>query len=154
MATFGTFVDGVSLKASELNDFFVNTAFTPVFRQSATINISSSARFSSYQKVNKIVFYSAKVNVTGAGTANNRIEMDLPVAAAANSERIIGGGHIFDDSTTDIIRVAAVRVSTTRVAFLSDLSTSLTTYLGQTGGPTLTIASGDRFSIFIAYEAA
>lgn len=154
MATFGTFVDGVSLAASELNSLLKNTTFTPTFRQSVTITTSSQTRPANYQQVNKMIFCHVQALATGAGTANNRIEFDLPVTAAANAERVIGGGFIYDDSATDVIRVAVVRVSTTRVSFLTNLSTSLTTYLGQTGGPTLTIAANDRFSLFMRYEAA
>jgi hypothetical protein len=154
MATFGTFVNNVSLKASELNTFFARTAFTPVFRQSATITTSTSTRPSNYFIVNKLVFCSVRASATTSGTSNNRIEFDLPVAAASNAERVIGSGFIEDNSANDIIRVIAVRVSTTRVAFLTNASTSLSTYLGQTGGPTLTIANLDIFSLFLTYEAA
>lgn len=153
MATFGTFVDGVSLKASELNSFLIKTTHTPVVRQSVTITNGSNTR-AAYSQVNKMVFYSATIYLTSAGTANNRIEVDLPVTAATNSAFAIGFGNYEDNSATDMFNMVAVRVSTTRVAFLTNSSTSLTTFLGQTGGPTLTIASPDVLFVTLFYEAA
>jgi len=153
MATFGTFVDGATLKASELNDLFIRTSFTPVIRQSASIT-TSGAPTGFYQRVNKLILCQIALTTGNPGTANNRIEIDLPVTAATNAERVIGFGYMEDDSANDVLRVAVVRVSTTRVAFLAEGSTSLTTYVGQTGGPTFTIDSGDRFSLNIVYEAA
>lgn len=157
MATYGTFVDGVSLKASEINDFFDLQSFTPVFYQSGAVATQTGAttpRIGYYYQVNKIVFCQTHALFNASGTANNRIEFELPVTAAANAERVIGTGFIYDLSATDLIRVAVVRVSTTRVALLTNLSTSLTTYLGQTGGPTLTLALSDSISLTMRYEAA
>jgi hypothetical protein len=152
MATFGTFIDGATLKATELNDLFKSTQFLPVVSQPASI--TSTVRFGKYQQVNKLVFYQMSLRLTNPGTSNTRIEVSLPVTAATNSERVIGFGFIEDDSANDVLRVAVVRVSTTKVAFLAEGSTSLTTYVGQTGGPTLTLESGDDISLNIVYEAA
>jgi len=152
MATFGTFVDGATLKATELNDLLKRTQFVPVVRQPNSITITSSVGF--YQQVNKLVFCQIKLRLTNPGTVNTRIEVDLPVTAATNSERVVGFGFIEDDSANDVLRVAVVRVSTTRVAFLAEGSTSLTTYVGQTGGPTLTLESNDDLGFNIVYEAA
>lgn len=156
MATFGTFVDGATLKAAELNDLLKPTSFTPVLRQSNTVTTQATQRVGLYQVVNKLVFVqvNAVVNAGSSGTANNRIEVDLPVTAAANSVRVIGCGYIEDDSAADVFRVAVVQVSTTRVAFLAEASTSLSTYVGQTGGPTLTLAELDSVGFSIVYEAA
>jgi len=153
MATFGTFVDGVTLKASELNDLFIRTSFTPVLRQPASISVLGG-RIGFYQRVNDLILCQINVSATNIGTANNRIEIDLPVTAATNAERVVGFGFIEDDSANVCYRVAVVRVSTTRVAFLAEGSTSLTTYVGQTGGPTLTIDTGDTVSLNIVYQAA
>lgn len=157
MATFGTFVDGVSLKASEMNGLFASVVSAPVIRQPGIISTSGVlAPRGSYYIVNKTVFYTFLwVNGTsGGGTANNRIELDLPVAAASNSMRVIGDGLYLDSSANLQFRVAIVQYSTTRAAFLSETTTSLTTYLGQTNGPGLTLAVDDRITGLIVYEAA
>jgi hypothetical protein len=40
------------------------------------------------------------------------------------------------------------------MAFISSFATSLTTYVGMTNGPALTLASGDDIQTTIVYEAA
>lgn len=154
MATFGTFVDGVSLKASEINGLFSSVVSLPVIRQPAIV-LGRSTVVGRYFIVNKLVFYSFTWATSNTGTANNRIELDLPVTAASNSMRVIGSG-IYGDSgaSPSNFRVAIVQYSTTRAAFLSETTTSLTTYVGQTNGPGLTLANNDSFSGFIVYEAA
>lgn len=154
MATFGTFVDGDSLKASELNTLLVRTSFTPTVRQSNVMTLGVSNRVGFYQQVNKVVFCQINAVIESSGVSNNRVEVTLPVTAATNSVRVIGHGYIEDDSANDVLRVAVVQVSTTRAALLAQDSTSLTTYLGQTGGPTFTFAIGDSLGLNFVYEAA
>lgn len=153
VATFGTFVDGVSLKASELNSLLVSTTFTPVIRQSSSLTVTDA--FGRYQKVSNTVLCQAFFQVFANGVANNRIEFDLPVTAATNSVRVIGSGYIFDAGSTNVLRVAVVRFSTTKAAFLGGLSNSLTNYLGLSAAtPTITLEAGDFFGFTIQYEAA
>lgn len=154
MATYGTFVDGVSLKASEVNDFLVWTSFsgTGRFKQSGNMLLSTS--YLKYARVNDLVFVNAHAVFSSSGTANNAIEFVLPVTAADGSQKVLGSAYIEDDTANDVLRLVPVSVSTTAVRFLADDSTSLSTYLGQTGGPTFTIESGDSMSLNIVYEAA
>jgi len=158
MATFGTFVDGVSLKASELNDLLVSVSSTPVIRQSSIITqTNTSLTRGRYFVVNKLVIYNFRwvSGVSGTGVANNRVELDLPVTAASNSMRVIGSGYYLDQSETpSAFRMAITQFSTTRAAFLSETTTSLATYIGQTDGPGVTIAPTDSFVGTIMYEAA
>lgn len=153
MATFGTFVDGNSLSASELNSFLGKTNFTPVVTQTVSLD-RLAVSYARYFQVNKLVFFQMYFGANSTGTANSRIEFDLPVTASSGSARVIGSGTIFDNSASDLIRVTAVRVSTTKGAFFTDSSTSLTTYLGQTGGPTLTLSLDDYLYVNVIYEAA
>jgi hypothetical protein len=155
MATFGTFVDGVSLKASEINGLFTSVQSLPVIRQPGVI-LASSGVLGRYFIVNKLVFYNFNWRTTaGSGSANNRIELDLPVTAASNSMRVIGQGLYSDfGGSPSTFRVAIVQVSTTRAAFLSETTTSLTTYVGQTNGPGFTIGDNDSLSGTIVYQAA
>lgn len=154
MATFGTFVDGASLKASEINTLLVSTTFTPVIRQSASLTLRET--YAVYQKVsNTVLCQFAGEIFSSAAVANNRIEFDLPVTAATNSVRAIGSGFIYDAGSTDILRVVVVRISTTRAAFIGNLNVSLTAYLGESSvTPTITLEPGDLFSLNIQYEAA
>lgn len=154
MATFGTFVDGVSLKASEMNSLLASVQSLPVIRQPGII-AASSAQLGRYYIVNKLVFYNFSWSTNSNGTANNRIELDLPVTAASNSIRVIGSAYYVDSGASPLYyRVAIVQYSTTRAAFLSETTTSLTTYLGQTNGPGFTLGAGDAITGTIVYEAA
>lgn len=154
MATFGTFVDGVSLKASEINGLFASVESKPVIRQPGIITARSTV-VGRYFIVNKLVFYSFNWATSNDGTANTRIELDLPVTAASNSMRVIGQGTYGDfGASPSNFTVAIVQYSTTRAAFLSETTTSLTTYLGQTNGPGLTLGNNDSITGFMVYEAA
>lgn len=153
MATYGTFVNGVSLKASEANDFFTEVAFTPVLRQSNVITAGN--RNGAYFQVNKLVICSFLFGAGGPGTGSNRIELDLPVTAASSSVEVIGQGFYFDAGAADpIILFRIVQFSTTRAAFLTDSGTSMTSYLGLANGPAITVANTDALLGTFIYEAA
>lgn len=162
MATFGTFVDDVSLKASELNGFLKPTLSVPVLRQSNVIlpqpANSVSAPYGVYFQVNKLVIYVWRFqsnDSSGTGTGGNAIELDLPVTAASNSVRVIGSGFYVDlGAVPPFFRMSVVQFSTTKARFITGSATSLTSYLGLTNGPALTVANGDRFNGMIVYEAA
>lgn len=153
MATYGTFVDDTTLKASELNDFFNSTTFTPVVRQSSSLTLSS-ASYGRYFRVNQLIFCIVHALPTSSGTAGQRIEIDLPVAAASSSVRVLGAGYFNNESGNDIYPLAVVQYSTARVAFISEIATTLTQYLGTSGGPNTGLASGDAIGFNIVYEAA
>ena len=162
MATFGTFVDDVSLKASELNGFLKPTLSVPVMRQSNVIlpqpANATSAPFGVYFQVNKLVIYVWRFQAnenSGFGTGGNAIELDLPVTAASNSVRVIGTGFYGDNSASPpFFRMSVVQFSATRARFMTGSATSLTSYLGLTNGPALTVSNNDRFNGVIMYEAA
>jgi hypothetical protein len=157
MATYGTFVDGVSLKAAEANDFFVWTTFTPVLKQSNTVNIQGfPSTVGRYARVNKLILVNIRCAVSPAstGTANNAIEINLPVAAATTSSRVVGRVSFSDFSPSNRFVGVAVLNSTTTVRFLANAGTSLTSYVGLTGAPTFTLAESDSVSCFLMYETA
>lgn len=154
MATYGTFVDNVSLKFSEVNDFFVpQTIASPVLTQGVNVTYGND-RLMAYYQVNKFVHGNFYLNVTGTGTLNSRIEVDLPVAAASSSVRVIGEALISDISAVLYRVCRIVQFSTTKMAFLTDSATSLTTYLGQTNGPNIRLALNDTLWGSFRYEAA
>jgi hypothetical protein len=153
MATFGTFVDDVSLKASELNTLGAVTTFTPTFFQSAAI--SSAATTNAYYFVfNKMVFCNVRFTASSAGSSGQRIEFGLPVTAASSSVRVIGTGSWNNAAPGIFRRLSVVQYSTTRAGFLTAAANSLTAYFGTSGGPDTAISSNNIFFFSIMYEAA
>lgn len=154
MAKYGTFVDGVSLKFSEANDFFNRASILlPVLTQGVNVTYANDRTLDYYQ-VNKLVYGYFTLFPTSSGTLNSRIEVDLPVTAASSSMRVIGEGYIYDLSAVLYRVFRVVRLSTTKMAFLTDSATSATTYLGEANGPNIRLASGDILQGSFRYEAA
>ena len=149
MATYGTFVDGVTLKASELNNFLSRTTYTPVATQGVPLTFSAQSR---YYVVNKVVFWNGNFTFSSAGTASNALVFNLPVTASSGSFRAIGFCRFFDDNTTDVKLLTVVKASTTTIQFLSNDGTSLTNRFGV--NPAVTIANDDVIAFNIVYEAA
>ena len=157
MAVFGTFVDGVSLKASELNTLGAASTYTPKLYQPAEIIAGISGASAFYFTMNDIVYGSLLFYCGASGTAGQRIEIDLPVTAASSSIRIIGTGYFWDDSAGlggEMTLVHAVQYSTTRMALLTNTANSLTTYFGTTDGPNTAVANNDFFYLQFIYKAA
>jgi hypothetical protein len=154
MATYGTFVDDVSLKASEINDFFTWVNFTPVLKQNVTVSTTTATRIARYARVNKLIMVYFSLPVSGTGTANNAIEINLPVAASTSSIRVVGSARFFDQNALDTFNFVPVLNSTTTFRFLANAGTSLTSYVGLTGAPGLTLASGDSIRVSLMYETA
>lgn len=153
MATYGTFNDGFTLTAAEANDIGVWTEVTPVIRQPGSIAISVGSSVMSYSKNNKLVYVQAKIAVNAAGTANTRIEVDMPITAATGSLQVIGDGW-FSDASVDQYLLRVIQYSTTRFAFFTADATSETMYLGLTGGPGPALAANDLLYFRAVYEAA
>jgi hypothetical protein len=152
MATYGTFVDGVSLKAAEVNDFFIWTTFTGVPKQS--VNLSTSVNVCRYARVNDLIHVCYSFGIESAGTASNAVEVNLPVTAATTSSRTVGFGLIIDNSTSINYNVVPILNSTTTVRFLTSSATTLTSYFGLANGPAITLASGDVLRFSVVYKAA
>jgi hypothetical protein len=148
MATYGTFVDATTLKASEANDFFRTQTSSPVAKQVVSLSGSGSNRFF---VVNKTVFWNFVITISSSGTASNAITVDFPVASSSDSFRAIGFGYYFD-SSDNIKLVSVVKASSTTVQFMTDAGTSLTNRLGI--NPAITAANGDVIVFNCIYEAA
>lgn len=172
MATFGTFASGQVLTAAELNTAGAWESYTPSWTQSVTI--TKTTNWAQYTKLNKLVIGSVKMTASSAGTANNKILVGLPVAAATNNF-IIGQMMYFDDSTnTDLSQtVPCFYETSTTMSFFPYhiLSSALqiigsgaqgaTTRFGQdftTGAGSsvtgVTVATSDVIYIQFMYEAA
>lgn len=155
MATYGTFVDGVTLKASEANDFFIEKGASTGITQGVTPVQNISTR---YFVVNKLVVVVGNTFFSGGGTPGSVIEMTLPVTASSGASRVIGSAK-YQDLVNDVIYVLRiVRTSTTKAQFLSEGGTSLTDRFGI--NPAVTIQaggvgfSGSTFTYKLIYEAA
>lgn len=153
MATFGTFVDGVSLKASELNSFFETTSWNPSITQGVGLGEAGGTE-GFYFRVNKLVVCRFVALPVNTGTALNRVEINLPVTAASSSVRVIGTCFFFDASANTYRHCRVVQFSTTAMAFITETATSLTSYLGNTNGPAVQVTSPDSFRGYAIYEAA
>lgn len=152
MATYGTFVDGVTLKAAEANDFFKELTTTTGVTQGVTPTQSTST---SYFVVNKLVVVYGRAQFQTAGTASSAIEMTLPVTASSGSFRAIGSGSFFDVITNTNYLLTVVKTSTTKAQFLSEGGTSLTNRFGN--NPAVTIPAGSFGAALyyqLMYEAA
>lgn len=154
MATYGTFVDGVSLKAAEANDFLKWTSFSPSVFQGVNPG-TKGATFGKYARVNKFVLVIIYLEIAGSGSGAgvHPVQVDLPLAASSSSMRVIGRATFFDFST-DYFNAFPVLNSTTTCTFLSNTATSLTNYVGFANGPQLTLANNDVIRIQMMYEAA
>jgi len=152
VATYGTFVDDVSLRASEANDFFAKLTNTTGATQGVTPAQTGSTL---YFVVNKLVYGFGRRLFTGAGTASSAIEITLPVTASSGSFRVIGGG-LFSDQVNDLrYRLAVVKTSTTKAQFLSETGTSLTNRFGNNPGVTIQAGQfGAGLYFSFCYEAA
>jgi hypothetical protein len=157
VATFGTFADNDTLKATELNDLFRVTSFNPVVRQDVTLTLGGSNTFyGRYFRVNKMVhvvmFFD---NQIVGGTTNNRIDFNLPVTAASRNIGVIGSGWFLEKGVPDkIVRLAVVQFSTTAAALLANDATSTTNYLGLTGTAVTKFDFNERLACVFSYEAA
>ena len=146
MATFGTFVDDETLKASEINSLLALTTFTPVLTQSNSIPIQAS-KTAFYFKVNKLIIGVMKVKTASNGIGGNAFIFDLPVAASSGSYDVIGTGFVLT-SISDFIRMAVVKRSDGKASFLSDAATSVTGYYSEAIGNTFELGA------VFCYEAA
>lgn len=129
--------------------------YTPTLTQSATV--TKTVTYAAYHRVGRLIFAAGRLDVTGAGTANNAIEFGLPVAARTTGATIpIGVAWVFDATGsvaftgTAIVQSASVArmIAPSAGAALADR------YVGVTiaGGPTL--ASTDSVLWQVQYEAA
>lgn len=130
------------------------TAYVPTITQSATITTSSmEAR---YHQTGKHVHAWGRATASSAGTANNPIVVALPVTAsssynfAAAIDNTVGTGIVADVGTIWMPAVACL-VSTSAISF-TKTNGDAESRIGNT--PNFAIASGDRISWNITYEAA
>ena len=144
--TAGT-TSGQVLTAATLNTIGAAWVdYTPTLTQSATVTKTvSSAR---YCQIQKTVFVTVRLLVTGAGTAGLGVEVGLPIAARTANSAIIGQMTVYDAST-NIFYVCAAQISTTSTVFGFYNS-------GFAFGtaPAVTLANTDQVTLSLTYEIA
>jgi hypothetical protein len=165
-----TWVAGAAITAAQMNahlrdnlqalvptDIMAWTSYTPTFTQSGAV--TKTVTYAKYTQIGKTVIFTVKLTATGAGTANNKIVIGLPVTAATSgpSGSPIGTGSVFDTSAGTLTPGLTEMESTTTIG-LQDATaqvTAGTSVLGLTGTAfALALASGDVVSMSGAYEAA
>jgi len=156
MATFGTFVSGQILTAAELNGAGAWQDYTPTWTQSAAI--TKTVNWARYTQLNKWVQVQIRMTATGAGTANNKILVGLPVNASTNNY-LMGLCYYADGGQTGTgIPVFAIFDSASAVAFLGTAANEGDPSVGQMGlttsGNAITVASTDVIQVNLTYEAA
>lgn len=124
-------------------------SYTPTVTQSG--NVTVTVTYSKYARIQKIVFGSVYLTVTGTGTANNAVTVSLPITALTSGGQMVGGGFIFDASLTNLYTVQAQIASTTTISFYSDQ-----TGTGAVWGivPNVGLAVNDQIRTTFFYEAA
>lgn len=153
MTALGSFNVGDILTAADMNSisvFTAQTAYTPTISQGVTTNITKTVTVSTYDQINKLVIYTAVLEVTGTGTSGSNITVTLPVAAQAYGTALtcIGHGYIYDASATTTYTCSVLRSGDT-VVFRNDASGA--NRVGTT--PAFALASGDVISFTVTYEA-
>jgi hypothetical protein len=122
--------------------------WTPTITQTGNVTFTASAT-STYAQVQKIVFGSIYLTVTGTGTGASNVVVSLPITAK-QATVIVGQGFIFDSSTSNLYTCTAVANTTTSAFF----------YVTGAGGnpfgagPNIALAASDQIRISFMYEAA
>lgn len=121
------------------------TTFTSTITQLG--NVTFSTQLSRYCQIGKLVHWQFSLAVTGAGTINNAIRINLPQTAQGNAiYSAFGTMHVYDASTNTHYTGHAFSYSLTQAAMM--LNGDYTYF------QTIALASSDIISGHIIYEAA
>jgi hypothetical protein len=126
------------------------TSYTPQIDQGVSTNIAKTTNYAKWMRgPRRTITCNFYLTLTAGGTAGSNVTVTLPVTAASSSAAI-GGGQIFDNSTSTRYAGSWVAVSTTQLTLVHDGG-------GGSGWgvlPNLAIASSDQLQGTIVYEAA
>jgi hypothetical protein len=154
MANPFPFVAGQVLTAAELNGIGEAwTSYTPTLTQGVTV--TKTVQYAKYTIVNKIVFVSVALAITGAGTPNSVINISLPVTAATGGGSFgapIGAGGFFDLSALAQYSGTVGQNGTTSMWMFADIASAGGSLFGQF--PAVTCANGDSVFFNAIYQAA
>lgn len=126
------------------------TTYTPTLTQSGAV--TKTVTYAKYEKVGRMVTVNVRLDVTGAGSANNAVTVSLPFTAATSAIDI-GVGRIVDASAAQGFTGTAYLASTSTV-YLNDTTQAAAVALGQTGAAfSAALASGDSITCSFTYES-
>ena len=121
------------------------TASTPALTQPSAI--TKTVTLSRYYRVGRMIHWTFRLDVTGAGTAGQAVGVELPVPAASGNALVCGSGYIYDASVPYLYQATAILASTSVLNFFSGYTTTFTAFNGA-------LANGDVISGMVTYEAA
>jgi hypothetical protein len=129
------------------------TTFTPTLVQSGAV--TKTVTYGRFKRLGRTIHVVVDLAVTGTGTAANIVFVGLPVAAASGLfGATVGAGLLFDSSSGGTYRaIAEIDSSLDRVLLRATHVTALDA-LGNGGGFTAALASGDIVRYCATYEAA
>jgi len=125
------------------------TSWTPTVTQSGSVTVTNTA--SRYNQIQKLVYATSYLTVTGSGTGGNNVIVSIPVTAQSNGNAMVGFGWIYDASATTIYNCTVTLENTTTAKFWYSPNT--------TGGafgtnPNVALANTDQIRFTLIYEAA
>jgi len=125
-----------------------NTAWTTYTSTITQLgNVTFTTGLSRYTQMGRTIHWEFVLNVTGTGTLNNAIRINIPQTAQANAQySTFGTMHVYDASANTHYCGHAFAYSTTQAAMMLNAGT---TYF-----QTIALASGDIITGHIIYEAA
>lgn len=145
------FSAGDVLTAANMNSIgAASEAYTPVVTQNGTV--TATTNYAQYFQINKLVFGTVYMTVTGTGTTNNAVRLSLPITAKSGSLGVIvGSGMFYDASAVNLYVVQAFLSTTTAVHFFS-----AQTGTGSDFGiiPNIPLGLNDQIRTTFMYEAA
>ena len=146
----------LGLKWGAVSGFGAYTAWTPVIDQGGTTNIAQSGTQAFYAVSGEFVHAYATINLNGAGTASNQVEVSYPVApnTGMNQSMNIGVGAILDVSPLKMYNATPTRGTASRMYFLPTNDASFN--LSYLGGVVFTaaLAAGDAVYLNVHYRKA
>lgn len=125
-------------------------SYTPTLTQSATV--TKTVTYAKYARFGRTILLNVRLDVTGAGTAANAIQVGLPATAVSTGE-YIGIIQIYDASAgagTPYIGMAGLQTTSTVIG-LRDSSAGAAA-IGAS--PNFALANGDQIMMSLHYEAA
>ena len=154
------FASGNILTAAQMNDIGNNLAefselfttfntWTTTVTQSGTV--THTVNYARYVQIGRLVIANCYLTITGTGTGNNVITVNLPVTASSSLTvgSVIGEGQVIDGNVDNYVMAVIVQTSTT-------LAWRRTSAAGQQAGqsPNFALANNDILMASLMYEAA
>lgn len=150
---------GAKIKASDFSSIFplgvdAWTDYIPSLTQSGAV--TKTVTTAKYSRVGRLITVEFALAITGTGTANNSIQMGLPVtASAAAINATATGKFFFIDQSTGQWYTGVCGPTTGGNAAIFIVGGNSTATLGQTGGGfTAALANADSLRGSLEYEAA